>query len=160
MANDEAPIMPSPRFIQELEFVLALANPTYLQHLAVNMPHIFNPSQQEEDPKTSDSEAAKFARYLSYLQKYWSTPEYSQYLTHPAATLRHLELLQNEQFRRDLIRPDLLLALSEGFKGAAQYQRPQDRVDATANGIDPVNGIEHSIEAGPSQSTVPPSTNG
>ncbi len=119
------PKPPSPRFTLELEFVLSLSNPYYLSHLALTYPHLLNPPK---DPKPSsstsapesESDATKFASYLSYLYSYWRKPEYARFLTHPGATLRNLELLQQEQFRRDIIRPDviekLLVVSSESAK--------------------------------------------
>ncbi|KAK5089303.1 Mediator of RNA polymerase II transcription subunit 31 [Exophiala xenobiotica] len=130
----------TPRFKIELEFVLALANPQYLQHLGVTMPHLFNPSETKKDSDNPD--AACFARYLKYLLDYWRLPEYSQYLTHPAATIRNLELLQNEQFRRDITHPALVEKLVEGFAGFAPYQPQQDGVvvNATDRAEGPMNG--------------------
>jgi mediator of RNA polymerase II transcription subunit 31 len=116
----------SPRFTLELEFVLSLSNPYYLSHLALNYPQLLNPPK---DPRPSsaplkpESDASKFASYLSYLYNYWRKPDYARFLTHPGATLRNLELLQQEQFRRDIIRPDviekLLAAGSEASGGAS-----------------------------------------
>jgi len=74
------------RFEIELEFIQSLANPLYLNHLAVS--------------KLLDQPA--FVAYLSYLQ-YWTTPEYVKYLTYPGPTIRHLELLQNERFRKEVL---------------------------------------------------------
>ena len=117
----------SHRFTLELEFVLCLSNPQYLQYLAVRFPHLLNKPATSRSPKDGeDSEAARFARYLKYLHDYWRTPQYAQYLTHPGATLRNLELLQQEQFRKDLIRPDVIARLFE----------TSDTVPATTNGID------------------------
>lgn len=118
---------PSPRFTLELEFVLSLSNPYYLSHLALNYPQLLNPPKDPEfssasSEPASESDASKFASYLSYLYKYWRKPEYARFLSHPGATLRNLELLQQEQFRRDIIRPDviekLLAAGSEDYGGA------------------------------------------
>lgn len=104
----------SHRFTLELEFVLCLANPHYLQYLAVNYPHLLNkPTASHSSVDVEDSDAARFARYLEYLYDYWRTPQYAKYLTHPGATLRNLELLQQEQFRRDIIRPDVVAKLLE-----------------------------------------------
>lgn len=102
----------SSRFTLELEFVLALSNPTYLQHLATTYPHLFNPPPSPNN--TID--ATKFAAYLSYLYEYWRTPQYAKYLTHPAATLNMLRLLQEERFRREVVRPDVVGALLKGVK--------------------------------------------
>ena len=71
-----------------------------------------------------------FARYLSYLYSYWRTPEYSQYLTYPGATLRNLELLQQEQFRKDLIRPDVIAMLGQMPEAAKQEELDQPVIDA------------------------------
>jgi mediator of RNA polymerase II transcription subunit 31 len=105
----------SARFTLELEFVLCLSNPQYLQYLAVTFPHLLNkPSTSSHAAADAeDSDAAKFARYLRYLYEYWRTPQYVRYLTHPGATLRNLEVLQQEQFRKDIIRPDVIARLFE-----------------------------------------------
>ncbi|RMZ81311.1 hypothetical protein DV737_g2590, partial [Chaetothyriales sp. CBS 132003] len=110
----EAPPPLSYRFSLELEFVLCLSNPYYLSHLASSYPNLLNPPSTSNPaggaPPTPDDDTASacFARYLAYLYSYWKTPEYSQYLTHPGATLRSLELLQSEEFRKDVIRPDVI----------------------------------------------------
>ena len=95
----------SARFTLELEFVLCLANPGYLAYLAHNSPHLL--VSPEGTPAATETDATRFVRYLKYLYDYWRTPEYSQYLTHPGTTLRNLELLQQEQFRKDLVNPRL-----------------------------------------------------
>ena len=69
------------RFQIELEFVQALANPSYLNFLA----------QRDYFKQTA------FVNYLAYLL-YWKRPEYAVYLKYPQA-LRFLELLQAEEFR-------------------------------------------------------------
>ena len=84
------------RFELELEFVQMLANPAYLAYLA-SAKYL----QKEE-----------FIYYLAYLQ-YWTKPPYVQWLKYPIATLKNLELLQQEDFRRDIIRPDVMFRLSE-----------------------------------------------
>ncbi|KAL2867288.1 SOH1-domain-containing protein [Aspergillus lucknowensis] len=108
----------NPRFTLELEFVSSLANPYYLSHLAVNYPNLLGVSKSHDEidmyDDNSDTEAAAFAAYLAYLYSYWKTPEYSQFLTHPGATLRALRLLQEDAFRRDIIRPQII----EGLAGA------------------------------------------
>lgn len=158
----QPPIPATPRFKIELEFVLALANPDYLQYLGVTTPHLFNPSEDadtanstasaphsnansssKKDKGSSNSDAACFARYLKYLLDYWRTPAYAQYLTHPAATIRNLELLQNEQFRRDITHPALRERLAEGFAGFAPYVPPlpeQAQDGQSAEGTDQTNG--------------------
>jgi mediator of RNA polymerase II transcription subunit 31 len=137
MATPPAPL--SQRFTLELEFVLCLSNPHYLQYLAVNFPNLLNkPSTNTtSSSEDEDTDADRFARYLKYLYNYWKTPKYVQYLTHPAATLRNLELLQQEQFRKDIIRPDVIAKLLETDIAAQQIQSlvaeqaPQEVQDAT-----------------------------
>lgn len=108
------PTLTHPRFTLELEFVSSLANPYYLSHLAVTYPNLLGSSKSgddnDDDPASPDAEA--FASYLAYLYSYWKTPEYAQFLTHPGATLRALRLLQEETFRHDIIRPQVIEALA------------------------------------------------
>ncbi|KAK4125225.1 SOH1-domain-containing protein [Parathielavia appendiculata] len=95
------------RFELELEFVQSLANPQYLNYLASR--------------KFLTNRA--FVAYLEYLQ-YWARPPYLKYLTFPTATLKMLELLQQEKFRQDIISPDLAQALmAEGMKTAVEWHR-------------------------------------
>lgn len=131
-----------PRFTIELEFVSCLANPMYLQYLGTNFHHLLNPpdtgDSKEPDP---NCDANKFARYLKYLL-YWKTPEYSRYLTHPAATIRNLELLQYQSFRSSVQHPDLTTRLAEGFAGTQIYEAPKvvDSQDAENGGeVDSAN---------------------
>ncbi|KAL8689645.1 MAG: hypothetical protein Q9218_004731 [Villophora microphyllina] len=84
------------RFELELEFVQALANPYYLNHLA---------SQK----LLQDS---CFVEYLNYLQ-YFNKPEYIRYLSYPGPTLKALELLQQEKFRQDILSPEVVNRLAE-----------------------------------------------
>lgn len=114
------PSLTNPRFTLELEFVLSLANPYYLSHLAISFPNLLGTSTVDEknddnsdEPASSASgkEARAFHAYLAYLYSYWKTPEYAQFLTHPGATLRALRLLQEESFRRDIIRPQVIESL-------------------------------------------------
>ena len=77
------------------QFVQCLSNPTYLSHLAAQ--------------KLLDRPS--FIAYLNYLQ-YWKQPQYARYLTYPGPTLRALELLQQERFRREIISPALAEELS------------------------------------------------
>ncbi|KAF2091828.1 mediator of RNA polymerase II transcription subunit 31, partial [Saccharata proteae CBS 121410] len=84
------------RFELELEFVQSLANPWYLNYLA----------QQKYLDKP------EFVDYLRYLQ-YFARPEYTKHLTHPGPTLRALELLQQERFRKEIIMPAVVAGLIE-----------------------------------------------
>ncbi|XP_052800714.1 mediator of RNA polymerase II transcription subunit 31-A-like [Mya arenaria] len=72
------------RFQTELEFVQCLANPNYLNFLA----------------QRGYFKDTNFVNYLKYLQ-YWKEPTYAKYLKYPQA-LHFLELLQYEQFRKEL----------------------------------------------------------
>ena len=113
-ASKPPPATPSNlRFTLELEFVSSLANPSYLSYLAVTYPNLLGVSQaDDEDEPTSAPDAQAFAAYLAYLYSYWKTPEYAQFLTHPGATLRALRLLQEDAFRRDIIRPQVIEVLA------------------------------------------------
>ncbi|KAF1816522.1 mediator of RNA polymerase II transcription subunit 31 [Eremomyces bilateralis CBS 781.70] len=92
------------RFEIELEFVQSLSNPWYLNHLAAQ--------------KYFDQPA--FVRYLAYLQ-YWKDPAYARYLSYPGPTLRAIELLQEERFRRDILSPDTVLKMiEEGMKAGME----------------------------------------
>ncbi|KAH6888014.1 SOH1-domain-containing protein [Thelonectria olida] len=95
------------RFEIELEFVQSLANPYYLNHLA-SQKLLTQPA---------------FVAYLAYLQ-YWSKPPYLKYLTYPGPTLRHLELLQQENFRLQVMSPDVVQRLvEEGMKASVEWHR-------------------------------------
>lgn len=60
-----------------------------------------------------------FIAYLEYLQ-YFSHPPYLKYLTYPGPTLKNLELLQSERFRREVLSPDVVGALiAEGREAVA-----------------------------------------
>lgn len=98
------PSSPPTRFELELEFVTLLASPFYLAHLA-SAKHLQRPD---------------FVAYLKYLLRHWSTPEYARYLTHPGPTLRALELLQSEAFRRDVLRPEVVDGLVAGLMEGAK----------------------------------------
>jgi len=86
------------RFELELEFVSLLASPPYLSYLAT----------------TKLLQHPPFIAYLKYLL-YWTEPQYVRYLTYPGPTLKALELLQQEDFRRDILRPEIVTMLAEGF---------------------------------------------
>lgn len=116
-ASSEPPTTVSARFTMELEFVLCLAVPGYLLHLAHTFPHLLVPPDTLPlNIKPEDSDAARFARYLKYLHDYWRKPEYAQFLTHPGTVLRNLELLQQEQFRKDLVDPNLRHQVAYGLE--------------------------------------------
>jgi len=73
------------RFQVELEFVQCLANPNYLNFLA----------------QRGVFKEQTFINYIKYLL-YWKQPEYAKYLKYPQS-LHMLELLQYEQFRKELM---------------------------------------------------------
>ncbi|KAI0019682.1 mediator complex, subunit Med31 [Xylariomycetidae sp. FL0641] len=111
--NQEPPSTAEPkyggfsRFEIELEFVQSLANPWYLNHLA-SQKLLAEPA---------------FVEYLKYLQ-YWTRPPYLKYLNYPGPTLKHLELLQVERFRQDIISPELTSVLAtEGAAAAVEWHR-------------------------------------
>lgn len=74
-----------------------LANPWYLNHLAV--------LKLYDDPA--------FVNYLNYLQ-YFKDSKYVKYLLYPTATLKALELLQQEQFRKAILSPEIVARMIEG----------------------------------------------
>ena len=77
---------PSERLICDFEFVQNLANIGYLQYLAVN--------------KYFAQET--FMNYLKYL-RYWKEPEYSRMLVFPQCLAFLDALIDNEQFRQELV---------------------------------------------------------
>ncbi|CAD0091937.1 unnamed protein product, partial [Aureobasidium vineae] len=81
------------RFELELE---CLSNPLYLNHLATQ--------KLLDDPE--------FIAYLSYLQ-YFAEPKYIKYLSYPGPTIRALELLQQERFRKDILIPETVARMAE-----------------------------------------------
>lgn len=100
------------RFELELEFVQLLAVPQYLHHLATSL------STTSADTPTKLFEDPAFLAYLDYLQ-YWKRPEYAKFLSYPEPTLRHLELLQKEKFRKDMSNVEAVAKLIEGGVRAA-----------------------------------------
>ncbi|RMJ25316.1 hypothetical protein PHISP_03803 [Aspergillus sp. HF37] len=129
MDSQQPPSLSNPRFTLELEFVSSLANPYYLSHLAVNYPNLLggaNSDEHDNDDDSASPDAHAFATYLAYLYSYWKTPEYAQFLTHPGATLRALRLLQEDSFRRDIIRPQVIEALA-GF--GVENGQPSDATE-------------------------------
>lgn len=98
----------------------ALGNPHYVSHLATlsappPTPDPSNPSALlvKQDAPTPLLQHPPFIAYLEYLQ-YFSTPQYVKYLMYPGPTLKMLELLQSERFRREIMSPDVVAALVEG----------------------------------------------
>ncbi|CAF9943279.1 MAG: suppressor of hpr1 [Alectoria fallacina] len=94
------------RFELELEFVSMLSSPLYLNHLAA----------------LKLLQAPDFVAYLKYLQ-YWTRPEYITFLSYPGPTIRALELLQEERFRREVLSPEVVGKLmQEGVRGSLEFQ--------------------------------------
>jgi mediator of RNA polymerase II transcription subunit 31 len=87
-----------------LQFVQSLSNPYYLHHLATQ--------------KFFEDEA--FVQYCKYL-RYFAEPAYLSYLSYPGPTLRVLELIQEEQFRRDLVNMGFVeVMVAEGIGGSRE----------------------------------------
>jgi len=85
--------------------VQSLASPSYLNHLAMH--------------KYFDQPG--FVEYLSYLQ-YWNHPPYLKYLQYPGPTLKNLELLQQERFRREILDINVVARLAEeGIKASIEW---------------------------------------
>lgn len=81
------------RWEVELEFVQSLANIQYVNFLAQ--------SDYLSDPS--------FIAYLKYLN-YWKQPQYARYLVYPNC-LHILTLLQNEEFRKNIVNPEFMNTL-------------------------------------------------
>ena len=158
MATDQPPAAPpkttSPRFLMELEFVLSLANPYYLSHLAVTYPHLLSEpasatsATKRSNTSTQDTPAKQFAAYLKYLYNYWRDPEYSRYLTHPGATLRALELLQQERFRKEIIMPHVIERLLIGDQALPEQPKitVEGEGDVTKNQESPASVSDTKME--------------
>ncbi|PQE07138.1 mediator of RNA polymerase ii transcription subunit 31 protein [Rutstroemia sp. NJR-2017a BVV2] len=98
------------RFEIELEFVNGLSSPLYLNHLAS-----LNSGTLLSSPA--------FVAYLAYLQ-YFTQPPYLKYLTYPGPSLKHLELLQNETFRRDCLSLEVVGMLqSEDYAAVERWNK-------------------------------------
>ncbi|KAI9737474.1 MAG: hypothetical protein M1834_009629 [Cirrosporium novae-zelandiae] len=98
-ASTEASTTPT-RFTLELEFVQSLSSPQYLLHLST----LSSPTGGRllSHPP--------FIAYLKYLL-YFTKPEYAKYLSFPGPTLHVLKLLQEEKFREDTSRPDIVMGI-------------------------------------------------
>lgn len=80
------------RFALELEFVQSLASPAYLHYLASS-------SNDEGQSLLLDR---RFKEFLSYLQRTWSRPEYSIYITYPHSLYFLDMLIKNDAACREL----------------------------------------------------------
>ena len=69
----------------------------------------------------------EFVAYLKYLL-YWTRPPYLKYLTYPGPTIKHLELLQEEKFRRALLTTDIAdHMMAEETKQAFLWHKADER---------------------------------
>ena len=97
------------RFIQDLEFVQCLANPKYLNYLAVN-----NYFEEKE-----------FINYIKYLQYFKNDLRYTKFITY-SNSLIFLDLLQYEFFRKFIKNGncDLLMNIinDDYYKKAIKYE--------------------------------------
>lgn len=84
--------LPENRFALELEFVQSLASPAYLHYLA---------SMTNNDGQSLLLDP-RFKSFLTYLQKTWTRPEYSRYVTYPHAFYFLDLLVGNDAFCREL----------------------------------------------------------
>lgn len=94
------------RWEVELEFVQSLANIQYVNYLAQ--------SEYFSDPA--------FIAYLEYLM-YWKDEKYSRYLVYPNC-LHILTLLQNEEFRKNVVNPEFMNALMNDM--VKRWQQPEE----------------------------------
>lgn len=98
------------RWEVELEFVQSLANIQYVNWLAQN--------EYLADPA--------FINYLKYLN-YWKQPQYAKYVVYPDC-LHVLTLLQNEEFRKSIVNPELINTLMNDM--VKRWQNLEETVEA------------------------------
>ncbi|BFZ55856.1 hypothetical protein PYCC9005_002897 [Savitreella phatthalungensis] len=113
------------RFDVELEFLSCLANPQYLGWLA----------------QTGCFDDVRMISYLEYLL-YWREPEYARFIVYPAGLLC-LDMLQQEQFRRNLRDPGFVQLLEThiyaGWLGKVKHG-VASQTDSTENSAISVSG--------------------
>eukprot|EP01122_Echinamoeba_exundans_P002511 TRINITY_DN12452_c0_g1_i1.p1 TRINITY_DN12452_c0_g1~~TRINITY_DN12452_c0_g1_i1.p1 ORF type:complete len:150 (+),score=39.33 TRINITY_DN12452_c0_g1_i1:89-538(+) len=114
------------RFLLDLEFVQALANPGYLRHLATDERKYF----EDED----------FLAYLNYL-KYWKRPEYAKFITYPNC-LYFLDRLLDGNFREHLFNPVVIQFIEE------QQQRHYNLYRSRRIGNEPNPSLLHPAAGG------------
>lgn len=110
--TDSSVKLPENRFALELEFVQSLASPAYLHYLA-------SMSNDEGQSLLLDP---RFKEFLLYLQRTWSNPEYSRFITYPHS-LYFLDLLINN----DVICRELAQVSFRNFCHQQQYFAWQNR---------------------------------
>ncbi|ODQ79046.1 hypothetical protein BABINDRAFT_162118 [Babjeviella inositovora NRRL Y-12698] len=115
----------------ELEFVQALANIQYLNFLAQN--------KYLSDPQ--------FLSYLKYLE-YWRHPDYAKFLVYPNC-LHILTLLQNEEFRTQILRADVAGAIMNDMVN--RWQEPSSVFSA----LTPVDDLSGKTEKGDEEAEAP-----
>jgi len=119
-------LLPTPdkRLLIDLEFIQNLANVRYISFLA-----------QEKY-----FEKPEFMNYLRYL-RYWKRPEYAQHLLFPQCLAFLEALIENEQFRKEIILPQFVdfvhqqqgLYWMKGEEASLEDERPSNiTVDANA----------------------------
>lgn len=101
----------------ELEFVQSLCNIQYLNYLA-QQGHL-----QDEN----------FIRYLTYLT-YWQKPEYLKFLVYPNC-LHILTLLQNENFRKEIVNPEFRNTLMNDMVQNWQYNEKDEKEALTVQSV-------------------------
>ena len=121
----------------ELEFVQSLSNIPYVNYLAQN--------NYLQDPS--------FINYLKYLE-YWSEPEYSKYLVYPNCLHILKLLLLLEQFRRDIVNPEVMNTLMNDMVKKWQLVDQVEKAELNEQGI--VSSSETVKEV----ADIPPLNNG
>lgn len=110
MSVSEQPEELPTRWEVELEFVQSLANIQYVNWLAQN-------------EYLADR---AFINYLKYLN-YWKQPQYAKYVVYPDC-LHVLTLLQNEEFRKSIVNPELINTLMNDM--VKRWQNLEETVEA------------------------------
>lgn len=131
------------RWEVELEFVQSLCNVPYLNYLAQN-DYLTNP---------------EFLNYLNYLS-YWKKPQYSKFLVYPNC-LHILTLLQNPEFRKNIVNPDFMNTLMNDM--VQRWQNQDDKIFTTSpteKNADSATGSGKSAENGSSNENANGSGNG
>ncbi|EGV61479.1 suppressor of hpr1 [Yamadazyma tenuis] len=119
ITGDELPT----RWEIELEFVQSLANIQYLSYLAQNN-YLNNP---------------EFLNYLEYLN-YWKSPGFAKHLVYPNC-LHILTLLQNEEFRKNIVNPDFInTVMNDMVKRWRDSDVAEEKLEAPENSA---NGTEN-----------------
>ncbi|CAC9895466.1 unnamed protein product [Aureobasidium pullulans] len=71
----------------------------------------------------ADSHYGGYTRFELELE-YFAEPKYIKYLSYPGPTIRALELLQQERFRKDILIPETVARMAEeGLQASADGLR-------------------------------------